>query len=64
MRKENTMTSLKQLLQFFIIGLAGGILLYVLVDSLIGFGLTLAVLYVIYNLMTQNRESKGGQVHD
>lgn len=58
------MTSLKQLLQFFIIGLAGGILLYVLVDSLIGFGLTLAVLYVIYNLMTQNRESKGGQAHD
>ena len=58
------MTSLKQILQFFIIGLAGGILLYVLVDSLIGFGLTLAVLYVIYHLMTQNRESKGGQAHD
>lgn len=58
------MTSLKQILQFFIIGLAGGILLYVLVDSLIGFSLTLAVLYVIYSFMTQNRESKGGEAHD
>lgn len=64
MRKENTMTSLKQILQFFIIGLAVGILIYGLVDSLIGFGLTLAVLYVIYKFMTQNRESKGGEAHD
>lgn len=64
MRKENTMTSLKQILQFFIIGLAGGILLYVLVGSLIGFGLTLAVLYVIYKFMTQNQDIKGGQAHD
>lgn len=35
------MTSLKQILQLFIMGLAVGILIYGLVESLIGLGLTL-----------------------
>lgn len=58
------MTSLKQILQLFIMGLAVGILIYGLVESLIGLGLTLAVLYVIDKFLTQNLATKGGEVHD
>lgn len=58
------MTSLKQILQLFIMGLAVGLLIYGLVESLIGLGLTLAVLYVTYKFLTQNLATKGGEVHD
>lgn len=57
------MKTLKQTLELFIIGLTLGILLYGLVEHLIGLGLTVGVIYYLYKRFGQKMTTKGGAHH-